>query len=163
MGLEEAKEVLNLQLDWNRSADARVPILFAICSAIIGSGVAFLKPTSEWSNLYLIVIALFFIFIFTSVVFLAMIIWPRTASTTKSNIYFGEISSLNRNTYIENFKSTSPEEHLEDILSQIHINASIAKTKYEGLGTSYISTIMALPFWLLIIIFNFEVFSAPIG
>lgn len=74
-------------------------------------------------------------------------LYPRTKSPSASLTYFGSIANMDREDLKASFSGRSPEDHLDDVLDQIHRNSEIVNFKFRSLRWSYRCLLAAAIFW----------------
>ncbi len=148
MNIEKSHHILALQLEWVRTADSKVPPIFAINLAMLGIVIALIKGLSSWTISQAVITSLCLIPLICSIVFLALSMFPRLKGPKGSNIYFGGITKKQEEKFIDDIINISDEDHKKDILSQAYRNAEIAEDKYRYLKLAFIATFISVPFWL---------------
>jgi len=151
MDSERVEKILQLQLDWVKVADAKVPSIFAINVVMLGVIAALMKEISSYSNTNSVFSALSLIPLVLSIGFLALAIFPRLSGPKGSNVFFGGITKKAEAAYLEEVKALSEEKYKDDLLSQVYRNAEIAETKYSYIKKAFISSFVSVPFWLVAI------------
>lgn len=156
MNIEQAEKVLTLQLEWVKVADRKVPPLFAINIGMLGVLSGLITSYNSW-DMWSILLSVFSVAILgLSIVFLALVVFPRIDGPTGSYIFFGGISEMTIYDYISNFKQLDENKLVEDFLSQAHRNAEIVKQKYKYIRYAFICTFNGLPFWLITICYIYK-------
>jgi hypothetical protein len=151
MNIEKAEKILALQLDWVKTADSKVPPIFAINVAMLGVLAALISATESWSICLIAPAAFPAFFLGTSILILALVVFPRLKGPKGSHIFFGEIANKTKDVFVSGFQNQSDEEYMVDVLTQAHRNAEIAKEKYAHIKWAMISTFISIPFWLMAI------------
>ncbi len=145
---EHLEQVLEKQLSWIQSADAKAAIVLPISIAMTGT-VAALAPKimCSWEMISIFSIAVTFLLLVFSIIFLGLSTFPRTSGPKNSLIYFGGIS---RNS-LEEFKSKAlkltSSAYTEDLINQIHRNAQIASIKHTAIKRSIICLYLVIIPW----------------
>ena len=153
MSMDKSRNILSLQLEWIRTADSKVPPIFAINLAMLAVTVALIKTLQTWTISQAVITALCLIPLLLSIGFLALSMFPRLTGPKGSNIYFGGITKKQESTFIDEVLNINDEDHDKDILSQAYRNAEIAEEKYRNIKNAFISTFISTPFWLISIYF----------
>jgi len=153
MSIEKAEKILLIQLEWVKTADSKVPPLFAINVAMLGIIIALMKTFSNWSIAIAIFVALCLILLGISMVFLALAMFPRMNGPKGSNIFFGCITKKEEATYLKEMMNLRDEDYESDLLGQAYRNAEIAETKYFNIKYAFLSSFVSIPFWLISIYF----------
>lgn len=149
MSIEKSQNILILQLEWIKTADAKVPPIFAINLAMLGVIVALIKVLPNWSIPQAVITALCLIPLSLSIVFLAFSMFPRLTGPKGSSIYFGGITKKQENTFVDEVINIKDEDYEKDVLSQAYRNAEIVEKKYKHIKNAFISTFISAPFWLI--------------
>lgn len=128
--LHMAQWILDRQIGWIVSADAKVGVAVAIQTAMVGALAATYGSANQpaVSTLFLAGFALFLSLV--SIVCAALALFPRTDGPTSSFIFFGKIAALTREEYVSRLGLVSEGELLSDCAQQIHRNAEIASEKH---------------------------------
>lgn len=127
---EQAFRVLDKNTSWVAAADAKVPPLLAIGTAMLGALAASLPKAKDITTAVLLATCTAGALIALSIVCLSMVVIPRLRGPTGSLIYFGGIASFTREQYLKRMKVLSQEDLLREILIQCHRNAEIASRKH---------------------------------
>ncbi|GAI59276.1 unnamed protein product [marine sediment metagenome] len=148
MSIDKAEKTLSLQLDWVRTADAKMPPIFAINLAMLGVIVALIKAHSTWTICQGIFSALCLLPLLLSIAFLSLSMFPRLSGPKGSNIFFGGITKKSEDKFIEEVRTISDDAYEEDVLAQAYRNAEIAEEKFKFTKYAFISSFVSVPFWL---------------
>lgn len=148
MNCERAEQLLTLQLDWVRSADAKVPPIFAIDLAMLGVITALINTISNWTICQAIFSAFCLIFLCVSIIFLALGMFPRLSGPKDSYVFFEGIVKKSQERFIAEFRNLSDEVYMEDLLLQIYRNSEIAEIKFKFVKYAFISLFIGSPFWI---------------
>lgn len=149
MKIDRAEKILQLQLDWVKTADAKVPPLFAINVSMLGVLSALAKAATSWtvvSGIFVVICASLLIY---SIGNMAFTMFPSLQSPNKSNLYFGGIVKQSNENFHEKVKPLSDDEYLDDLINQAYRNAEIAKSKYGYVKKSSIYLLLSFPTWVL--------------
>lgn len=176
MDVDEAFNILDRVIGFIGSCDNKTSIALGVTAAILtiifsGDGVekitekvsAIMFPLSNSTITvgeiaYLIILLLSVILIAAGLVSLVLTLTARTESVGNSAIYFGHIAQLkDAEAYKERIASTSKEELLEDILTQIYINSTICNKKYKHYNRGLKLTVMG--FVMLVVVLVVSVFG----
>jgi hypothetical protein len=149
--METSSLELNLdrQLEWIRTADTKVPPLFAINTAMLGVLMALMKGIDIWNIFQGIASAVALLLLGACIICLCLAMFPRTSGHNGSNIYFGGISSQSEEKYIKAVIELDADSYWKDLLSQTYRNAEIVTQKYSSIKLAFILLFFALPAWLL--------------
>lgn len=148
MNTERAEKILTLQLDWVRTADSKVPPLFAIDIAMLGFLAGLVKVFSAWTIPAAITCSIAAISISLSLFFLAFAMFPRLGGPRESNVFFGGIAKQSENNFKANFVQASDSEIQDDFLSQAYRNAEIASKKYSNVKLAFIFNFFGVLPWI---------------
>ncbi len=149
MHLDRIENIFKLQLEWIKTADSKVPPIFAINMAMLGFMATLIK-----SVVHLDMLAMFFLFIsffllLTSTMFLGFVVYPRLNTNVDSNIYFGGIVSQDESSYSSVVENLSESDYQDDLLRQSYETAKIARIKFDNVKRAFTLTFMGVPFWLV--------------
>ena len=148
MEIERSEKVLNLQLEWVKTADSKVAPLFALNIAMLGLLAALVKLLPAWTIATAIFSSITVILLAMSMLFLVLTMFPRLIGPKESNIFFGGIAKQSEEKYLLDMSSISDTEYQKDILSQVYRNAEIANSKYANLKLAFIFTFASTIPWL---------------
>jgi hypothetical protein len=149
--LSMAQWILERQIDWITSADAKVGVVVAIQTAMVGALAAAYGSAKQpdGSDLFFAGFALFLSLV--SLVCAALALFPRTDGPSSSFIFFAKITARSREEYISQLGSVSEGELLTDCSQQIHRNAEIADEKHRHVRNAMIWGFSSVTPWLLAI------------
>lgn len=136
------QEALNLQLDvaerllarnlaWIAAADAKVPPIFAIDSAMLGVLAALIPAREGWSISAAIATFVAFLFLCPSIVSLALATFPRLTGPKGSLVFFGTATMLESREFVQKVREGVTPTLVEDVARQAYRNAEIAGEKYK--------------------------------
>lgn len=176
MDVDEAFNVLDRVIGFINNCDNKASIALggtvAILTIIFSCGginkvidmvpVIMFPPPSSTTTIgqvaYLLLLILSAILLVVGLLFLVLTITARVKSSGNSAIYFGHIAQLkDAEAYKERIFSTSKEELLEDILTQIYINSGICNKKYKHYNRGLKLTVIG--FVMLVIVLVVSVFG----
>lgn len=153
MNTERAEKILALQLDWVRTADSKVPPLFAINVAMLGFLAALIKVLPAWTIPAAVACSISAIPILLSLGFLALAMFPRLDGPKESNVFFAGISKQSETKFKEKFFKASDSEVQDDLLGQAYRNAEIAGKKYANVKLAFIFTFSSVLPWVFAVYF----------
>lgn len=156
MPLERLFNILSLQLDWIRNADAKVSPIFAIDVAMLGVSAALAKAISSWTIWAAVTGAVSSLLLLSSILMLAFVSFPRTEGPKGSNIFFGGIAQQDLTKFTDGLPNTTDEDSQRDLATQIYRNAEIASSKYSFLKWAFILMFLGMPFWLVSVFFLYQ-------
>lgn len=144
-----SKAALSLQHDWIKSADAKVPPLFAINAAMLGVIAALLPDINNWDIQAAIFTLLSIVPLVGSVICLALTTFPRLSGPVGSVVFFSGITARTEDEFISEVTNMPDEILINDMLQQIYRNAEIAKSKYTFIKKSMVLSFSSLPLWFI--------------
>jgi Family of unknown function (DUF5706) len=152
--LQTAQWVLERNLGWIAAAEVKVGVIVAIDTAMLGGlGAAFstadVTLRTHWAVLFTLAAAMLLAVGLWSA---AMAVLPRVAGPSKSLLFFGRIGPCADVDYVNNFKSASLEDLLDDWTAQIHRNAQIACDKFRWVRRGTLWSFLAILPWFAAII-----------
>lgn len=153
MNTERAEKILMLQLDWVRTADSKVPPLFAIDIAMLGLLAALVKLLPAWTIPGAVACSVAAISLLLSLFFLALAMFPRLNGPKESNVFFGGIAKQSEKNFKENFLNASDSGIKDDLLGQAYRNAEIASMKYSNVKIAFVFTFCSILPWVAAIYF----------
>ncbi len=148
MNTERAEKILTLQLDWVRTADSKVPPLFAIDISMLGLLAALVKLLPAWTIPAAVACSIAAIPLLLSLVFLALAMFPRLDGPKESNVFFGGIAKQSEKSFKANFFKASDSDIQDDLLGQAYRNAEIASKKYSNIKLAFILTFCSALPWI---------------
>lgn len=77
--------------------------------------------------------------------------FPHLAGGTNSLVYFRSIAGMSESNYRLGYTELSPGDLAEDMLGQVWRNSKILDSKFSSLCYAYRATLLAVPFWLLLL------------
>lgn len=162
--MDDTEEKLNIvdkalarNLRWITTADAKIPPVFAIDTAMLGVLAALLPLTCQWTIVVVIVSFIAAVFLIVSIVFLAVASFPRLKGPKGSIVYFGGAITIDETDYIKRLSSGVTTELIEDVARQAYRNAEIATAKYKAVRLAMIFMFVGMPFWLIAIVFLYSI------
>ena len=144
-----SKSTLSLQLDWIKSADAKVPPLFAINAAMLGVIATLLPDINNWDIQAAIFTLLSIVPLVASVICLALTAFPRLSGPVGSVVFFAGITARTEDDFISEVTNMPDETLVNDMLQQVYRNAEIAKSKYTFIKKSMVLSFSSLPLWFI--------------
>lgn len=144
--ISRLESTLQLQLQWIEAAESRITIILPLSVAMLGS-LAFLFSGAAVSTSAIVFGFIAALMLTLSVIFAGSAFFPRIDSPNDSAIFFGTIASKKLSDYRTSTLGMSQNDYIEDLVHQIHINASIASTKYKRFRHSIFSLAVAFIPW----------------
>ena len=139
--------VLERQLHWISAADVKAGgmigvymALAAIAASLLGSA----NPSAYAKLLFLLAACA----LLPALSFAVSVFFPRDQAMRRSFIFFGEIAALELSQFMTATRKLSKESVSEDLLAQIHINATIATCKHKHAKKSIVFGAVSLALWL---------------
>lgn len=151
------EKILDRQIAWISSADAKAMVVLPVCIAMIGA-IAAISPTDScaWNATSIVGTVISLGLLVSSVLFLGAATFPRTSGPNGSLIYFGGISSNPIETYRDSVKSLSRTQYTDDLINQTHRNAQIADAKHGAVKKSIALLYLAVLPWALSIYMHYD-------
>jgi hypothetical protein len=149
MKIQRAEKILQLQLDWVKTADAKVPPLFAINISMLGALSALAKAANSWTLTSGILVSICASLLIYSLCNMAFTMVPSLLGSKNSILYFGGIAKQSDEDFHEKVKQLSDDEYLDDLIDQAYINAKIAKDKYGYIKKSSVYLLLSFPMWVI--------------
>jgi len=133
-----AENNLNRTIEWINRTDTRFSIILGILTAVMGVIVALASNVKfdNWIPIAATFTIVSLICFLISFIYIIAGSYQRTKSPKKSLIYFGSISELEPDKYIESFGKQSYSQYLDDLLHQGYINSIIVSKKYKYIKRS---------------------------
>lgn len=145
--LHTAQWVLERNLSWIAAAEVKVGVIVAIDTAMLGGlGATFSAAGSSvqthWAWFFTIAAV---ICLGSGLFCAAMVVLPRVTGPEKSLLFFGRVGLCDSAEYMQNLKTATDVDLLEDWTAQIHRNAQIACDKFawvrKGILWSFLSVL----------------------
>lgn len=149
MNTQRAEKILSLQLDWVKTADSKIPSIFAINIGMLGAITALVKIREEWTSFSIVIPLICSLLLLLSIGCLALAMFPRLKGPKGSNLFFGEINRQDEDSFKKEVLHSTDEGYVEDILSQSYRNAEIANSKYTFIQKAFFFTFSSVPLWLI--------------
>ena len=149
MKIERAEKILQLQLEWVKTADSKVPPLFAINIAMIGVLSALAKAHESWTLISGISVFICASLLIYSIANMAFTMFPTLLGPNNSNLYFGGIIKQSNENFHNNINQLSDDDYFDDLVNQAYRNAEIANSKYGYIKNSSVSLLLSFPIWVL--------------
>jgi len=147
--LEVAERRLDRLFDWVGRSDTKFSIILGVDTGMLGF-LATSAPTSgSLSVIAIILAAVSVLLLVTSLVFIYRGTYPRTQGPGASLIYFGSIADEERANLKERFRACDTDDHLDDVLEQVHRNSEILDSKFRELQWAYRALLIAIAPWAI--------------
>lgn len=147
--IDIAESILSRQLTWIASSDSKASFIFPVAAAMLGVLAAVAPSPTAWSVSSGIFASIATILLLLCIGFCALSAFPRTHGPKGSVVFCEGICSKELAQYESELLGISEENYLSDLARQIHINASIAASKFGWIKRSLLCLfVSALP-WAL--------------
>jgi hypothetical protein len=146
--IAQAETNLERKLDWIGRHDTRVAFSAGIIVAMLGVLTSASTAIKIWHWYLYGLLGLTTILLLIALGLLYLSQYPRTESQNSSLIYFGTVSKLKLGEFKQRTVNRTKEDYLDDLLSQVHINACIINTKYCYLKSALVLLAIAIIPWL---------------
>lgn len=145
---EKLKWILERQLGWIASADAKLTVIGPLPVALLAISLAGAKDRLTVLNGqdFPFIAATFFLLI--SLYFVGVALSSRLKGPESSNVFFGKIIGQSESDYKKSVLQEEVTEHCNDLAAQIYVNARIANFKHKHVSRAITFMIVAIPFWL---------------
>lgn len=148
--------ILSKNISWINVADTKAGFVFLMSTSMAGVLAALMPTFSAMTCLMLWGTAISFFLLGASVLFLFFVNFPHLNGALKSLIFFGGISTVKADKYIEKVLNGTTQEILEDMAFQCHRTAQIASYKFKYLKISFQFLFAAILPWILTIILFYQ-------
>lgn len=147
--IQQAETSLQRKLNWIGRHDTRIAFVAGFSIAMLGVLARASASIVVWDWCLYLVFSLAALLLFISLALVYLSQYPKTESRNSSLNFFGTIAALKLDEFKKRFKERTNEEYLDDLLSQIHINAEILNKKFSYLKSSLVVLAIALIPWLV--------------
>ncbi len=145
--IDAAEKNLQRLIDWTERCDNKAAILLGVAISMTGVTLAAASQLEHWTKaLYLLTPAALLPLV-ASLVFVYLVIWPRTKPPNDSLVFFGSIAKHDYHEYLGLFKEQNQAMYLDDLLMQCHVNAQVVTNKFARLKWAYRLLLMAVIPW----------------
>jgi hypothetical protein len=144
----QAEDSLARNLDWIGRHDSRIAFTAGILLAMLGVLASASASVVAWTWYTYLSFSVTAGSLFLGIIFIYFSQYPKTESRNSSLIYFGTVAGLKCDEFKKRFKETNREDYLDDLLSQVHINAEILQKKFGHLKLSLCFLAIAVLPWL---------------
>lgn len=146
--ISHAENNLQRKLDWISRHDTRIGFATGVSIGMLGILATACASITNWCVLSYIIFGLSGALLFASLIVIYFSQYPKTKSKNDSLLFFGTIAILKLEEFKKRFKQMNEEEYLDDLLSQIHVNAEILNKKFLNLKASLILLLFATAPWI---------------
>lgn len=124
---------------------------------MLGALAALAPEPNNWEILPAILSSISVILIALSIIFSSIACFPRTKGPKSSNIFFNGIAGREAGQYKNIMCEISEDEYLDDLCSQCHRNAQIAKSKIEWVQKALASLLISVIPWIITVYLLYRV------
>ncbi len=146
--LEAAEKRLDRLLDWISRSDTKFSIILGVDTGMLGALATF-APAGPVSVRAMVVASASIALLVASLIFIYRGTYPRTKGPGGSLVYFGSIADEDLGDLKERFRACGAEDHLDDLLEQIHRNSEILNRKFTDLQRAYRCLLAAVIPWAI--------------
>ncbi len=146
--LEAAEKRLDRLLDWVGRSDTKFSIVLGVDTGMLGF-LATSAPSGTVPVAAIIFAALSVLLLVASLVFIYRGTYPRTKGPSRSLVYFGSIAEEDLRDLKQRFLACGKEDHLDDVLEQVHRNSEILNIKFTELQKAYRCLLVAVIPWAI--------------
>lgn len=138
---------LDRQIAWIRASDAKISLLLPINTAMVAVLATHLADAHLTLLHWLLALAAS---LPCALSFIAAVrsVMPRNRATGRSLIYFHDIAAHAHDDFQSRIASLTPEAHLSDLATQVHVSAGFAREKMRHARDAYRALFVAVPFWI---------------
>ncbi|MFC7049520.1 Pycsar system effector family protein [Emcibacter nanhaiensis] len=157
--ISAAEKNLERQLNWISKYDTRLFFISGISFTMMGIAANAISDLVDRIDCLILLLAIVTFGLLTiSTVCACNGFYPRTKAANNSLIYFGSIAHHDISSYMETFKNLTCEKYIDDLLIQIHVNSKLLDKKFRQMQVGFISLVVCVPFWILLIIISGNTF-----
>lgn len=149
--LETAINQLNFLMGFFPRADTKLSVVLGIDLGMLAVVAPRIPKMDDLSILMYGAGAVFVLALMFSFYHLWNGAFPHLAGGTNSLVYFRSISRMTESNYRQAYSSLSKEALANDLLDQVWRNSKILDSKFTSLCFAYRATLLAVPFWLLLL------------
>lgn len=146
--LEAAERRLDRLLDWVSRSDTKFSVVLGVDTGMLGF-LATSAPASAVPRGSIVFAAVSIALLVASLIFIYRGTYPRTKGPSSSLVYFGSIAGKDSEIFKERFRACGPEDHLDDVLGQVHRNSEILDRKFAELQRAYRCLLAAVIPWAI--------------
>lgn len=146
--LEAAEKRLDRLLDWVSRSDMKFSIVLGVDTGMLGF-LATSAPAGAFPVRAVVVAATSVALLVASLIFIYRGTYPRTKGPGGSLVYFGSIAGEGLEDLKERFRACGADEHLDDVLGQVHRNSEIVARKFAELQRAYRCLLLAVVPWAM--------------
>ncbi|WP_047865489.1 Pycsar system effector family protein [Rubrobacter aplysinae] len=159
--LEAAERRLDRLFDWVGRSDTKFSIILGVDTGMLGF-LATSAPASASVPVISIILAVVSVLLLVaSLIFIYRGTYPRTRGPGASLIYFGSIAGEELANFRQRFRGCDADDHLDDVLEQVHRNSEILDSKFKELQRAYRCLLAAILPWASAL-YLFGVFPPPV-
>lgn len=147
--VDRQEKTLDRLLEWIRAVEAKIPIIMAIDTGMLGVLATVSPPPKDLTYGSFLWVALGASPVVASLVLCALATLPQTKGPQGSLLYFGSIASKSLSDYTDAVHRRTETEYLSDLILQSYRNAEIATSKYAHLRRALLWLVVSIPPWLI--------------
>lgn len=146
--LEAAEKRLDRLLDWVSRSDTKFSIILGVDTGMLGF-LATSAPADAVPMTAIAFAAASAALLVASLVFIYRGTYPRTKGPGGSLVYFGSIAGEDLEDLKKRFRACGADDHLDDVLGQVHRNSEILERKFAELQRAYRCLLAAVIPWAI--------------
>ena len=146
--LEAAERRLDRLLDWVGRSDTKFSVVLGVDTGMLGF-LATSVPSGAVPVTAIVFAAVSVVLLVASLVFIYRGTYPRTKGPSGSLVYFGSIAEEGLEDLKKRFLACGKEDHLDDVLGQVHRNSEILDRKFTELQRAYRCLLAAVIPWAI--------------
>ena len=151
--IELLEKNLDRQIGFVRASESRVSFMLPALTLTLAIWLFGFKNADASNGLAVLLGFLSLTGFIVACYFVWASMYPNTQGPKTSQIFFGSISSRTREQYSEEISQLDEAQYKADLISQIHVNASIATSKFSSVKYAMIFWYVSLvPLTLFVVI-----------
>lgn len=143
------ESTLSRQLHWIGAADAKIPPILAVDTAMLGVITAFAPAGGDWTLVTAFFAAATLLALGTSFVHLFLAAFPRTSGPSGSMVFFGGIVEHGEEAFVQAITNLDSPRYTTDLARQCYRNAEIAAQKFGHIKTATKLMFVGLIPWVI--------------
>lgn len=144
---EILETALERNLSWIGAADTKAGFVFAIDTAMLGLLAAAAPAYGKWTPSSVTWGVIAAALVLASLGCLTAAVSPRTSGPRLSLIFFGAVADRDVDVFRAEVMGLDDAQYVEDLIQQVHVNASIAGQKYAWVKRATIFLYVGLLPW----------------
>lgn len=158
--LEAAERTLDRLLEWVGRSDTKFSIVLGVDTGMLGF-LATSFPAGPVPVSAIVLAGVSVALLLASLFFVYRGTYPRTKGPQDSLIYFRSIAGKDLNDFKKRFRACGADDHLDDVLEQVHRNSEILDIKFVELRRAYRCLLASVLPWA-ITLYLLGVVPAPV-